>query len=320
MWLRELAGIAVALLMVTIVIAHLVSSERRVLLFSDGDSVLLPLIVNSVAVGQPQDWAMSSVLFLPELAVFGGLSILGLGMTVTLALNAFVNYLALYGVIRIVAGGRMHARAPVFGALMAFGMFCLLSLLESSPSGNALELTSLLATTTYYSATLIAVVLTIGLMRRLADDGSWRLGSRTVLIAALAAVSTLSNPLFLAWAVVPLGVVLAVLVMTRPNSRPTAVPAAVALVSGGIIGLVCRIPFAHVFTNTGVGYLQPDRWADSITSYLGLLADRAQSLAGLFAIALSIAAWVAAIFIWSIARRRRADGAVSLPPAPGCCL
>lgn len=306
-WPRELGGVAAALLMTTIVVAHLVSSERRVLLFSDGDSVLTGLVIRSLAIGQPQDWAMSSVLFLPELAMFGGLSLLGLGLTATLTLNAFVSYLALYGALRLVAGARSHARLPVAGALLAFGAFCALSLLEASPDRNALQLASLLGTTTYYSATVVAVVITIGLARRMLDDGQRRLRSRAVLIGAVAAASVLSNPLFLAWAVVPVGGLLGATALARRSQRGAAWPAAIALVVGSGLGLLGRIPLAPFIANTGVGYIDPGGGVESIGYYGRLLSERAQSVEGAIALTLSICVWVVAVALSVLALRRRAD-------------
>ncbi|MFC0197408.1 hypothetical protein ACFFIR_11090 [Microbacterium arthrosphaerae] len=74
-WARELLGVATALAISVAVVAATASSPRSELLFRDGDSLVTSLVIHSLAVAQPQDWAMSSVLFLPEIAVLWALSL-----------------------------------------------------------------------------------------------------------------------------------------------------------------------------------------------------------------------------------------------------
>src|SRR3546814_11393389 len=88
------------------------------------------MIVRSLSLGQPQDWAMSPVLFLPETLVYGLLGALGWGMRATLVLNALVNLLALYGALRMVAGRRRTGAEPVVGALLALTALSALALCE----------------------------------------------------------------------------------------------------------------------------------------------------------------------------------------------
>ena len=176
---------------------------------------------------------MSSVLFLPEIAVLWLLSLLGLGVNGTLAVAGVVNVVALYGALRVAAGSVARARAPIAGALLALGGFALLAATESSPSRDALELASLLTTTTYYSATVVGAVLAVGLVAALrtstaAASVSRHAASRRrrtrptsarvpwaamVGIAAVAAASVLTNPLFAAWATVPVVLVLGVVAL-----------------------------------------------------------------------------------------------------------
>src|SRR5690606_800242 len=123
--------------------------------------------------GEGGDWAMSTVLFLPESAVFALLHLaLPLGVDALLLVNAVLNTAGLYGAIRLVAGRRIEGRAPVAWSLAATAVFGVIAVTELSPSRDALELASLLLTTTYYSATIIAMVASVGLVRRALDrDG-----------------------------------------------------------------------------------------------------------------------------------------------------
>ncbi|GAA1998153.1 hypothetical protein HLA99_13810 [Microbacterium ulmi] len=306
-WARELTAAVVALGVSLVVVSLVAGSARAELLFRDGDSLLTALVARSVAVGQPQDWAMSTVLFLPELAVFGILSLLGTGVAGTLALNGVLNLLALYGAFRVVSGSHARARAPIAGALAAFGAFALLAVLESSPSRDALELASLVATTTYYSATVIAAVASVGLVRRVLDDDarrSWPLWG----VAGVAAASVLSNPLFAAWAGVPLVGVLGVIGLRR--REPRAGWAIVALAAGCAAGFLGRIPLAPLIANTGAGYADPARWAESLAYYGQLAAERWGSSGGPAATALTLGLLSLGVACTVVLARRRAAAGV----------
>jgi hypothetical protein len=129
--------------------------------------------------------------------VYGALSLIGLGVRATLTLNAFLNFFALYAALRVVSGPRATNRYPVAGALCAFGVFCALTLLESGSGSSGFQLASLLATTTYYSSTIITSILTVGVVRRgLVADGSL-LWPKLAVLVVLSGVSALTNPLYL---------------------------------------------------------------------------------------------------------------------------
>ncbi|MGB4135668.1 MAG: hypothetical protein WA971_03840, partial [Microbacterium sp.] len=95
---REATGWAAALGVAVTVAAQVGSSARSELLFRDGDSLVVALFVRSVLEGGPQDWAFSSVLFLPESTLFAALRLLlpWAGVEALFAANAVVNLLALY--------------------------------------------------------------------------------------------------------------------------------------------------------------------------------------------------------------------------------
>jgi len=311
---RELLGWAVAAAIAIAVVATVASSPRSELLFRDGDSMVTTLVVHSLAVGQPQDWAMSSVLFIPEIAVLWLLSLAGWGVNGTLALAGVVNLLALYGALRVAAGRTVRARSPIAGALLALSAFGLLAATEWSPSRDALELASLLVTTTYYSATVVGVVLAVGLARRALDRGGVApdvsRGTRPSWVALtglglVAAASVLTNPLFAAWATVPLGIVLVVVGLRHRGGWWLAG----ALLLGSLIGYVGRMPLAGLIANTGAGYIDPSQWLASLDYYGALLAARWAAPWGAASLVAVFVLWV-----WSIAAtvqlaRRRDAGA-----------
>lgn len=278
-WVRELSGWLGALALALITTAHVASSARSELLFRDGDSLIVAMFARSLLSGQPWDWAMSSVLFLPESAVFAGLDLaLPLDVNGLLAANAIVNLIVLYGALRLAVGRRRDGAAPVTWSLLGLAVFALIAATETSASRDALQLASLLLTTTYYSATVIAVLLSVGLVRRVLDRGSGGLGA-IVALGATAAVSTLSNPLYAVWATVPITLLLGLMIVRSAQRHRLAVLVAV-LLAGTAIGFLGRIPFRAWITNTGAGYVQPEQWSQSLTYYTGLLADRLSTTEG----------------------------------------
>lgn len=303
-WVRELAGWSGALAVALLTAAQVASSARSELLFRDGDSLIVAMFSRSLLSGSPIDWALSSVLFLPESAAFAGLdALLPLDVNGLLAVNAVLNMLALYGALRLVAGRRREGTAPVAWSLGALAAFSLLAITDVSGSRDALELASLLLTTTYYAATVIAVVLSVGLVRRVIDRAD-RGGLLVVALGATAAVSTLSNPLYAVWTA-PLMALLALLVF-RPTGRIRTATLLVVLLTGVVLGFLGRIPLQAWIANTGAGYAQPERWSDSARYYAELLGDRLSTPPGVIGCLV-----VAALIVLAVLRTVRAEDAGS---------
>jgi hypothetical protein len=297
---RELAG-GIGALAGALVVVAVAATTNSALLFTDGDSVLLPLIVRSLALGQPQDWAMSPVLFLPETGVYGMLSLLGLGMRPTLTLNAVVNLLALYGALRVVSGRRRAGRSPVAGALLAFLVFCALALLESAPGYAGFRLALLQTTTTYYAATVVAAVAAVGLVRRAVERGG-HLALATGVLAVVSAASVLTNPLFALWAALPLAAVLVVAAAARRVAWRVAVLLAGSLVVGGVAGWAARGLFAETIVAQSANYFRGGQWEGALAHFAGVLARTVANPAGivwlLVVVGLMVLAGVTAARAW----------------------
>lgn len=278
-WMRELSGWFGALSIAVMAAAQVASTARAELLFRDGDSLIVAMFTQSLLSGRPLDWAMSSVLFLPESAVFAGLAaILPLDMNGLLAVAAVVNLLALFGALRLAAGRRREGSAPVVWTLLALTAFAVLAVTDTSGSRDALELASLQLTTTYYAATVVAVVLSVGLVRRVLDRDAGGTGL-LVALGLIAAVATLSNPLYAAWATVPIAVLLG-LMMIRSRHRIRVGMLIVVILTGTAVGFLGRIPFREWIANTGAGYAQPELWAESVQYYGDLLIARLSTPSG----------------------------------------
>lgn len=307
--LRELAGWALACALSIVVAAHALEAQHDLLL-TDPDSLVTVLQARSILAGLPPDWALSPVLFVPEAALYGVLhAVCGFfaaspAETVrwALSLNAIANLLALYGAVRVVAGRRGATRSPVLAALLAFGAFCALALLENDPL-PANVLAALTTTTTYYSATVVASVALVGVLAR-------ALGApkHPVMLAVAAGflglVSMLSNPLFAAWAMLPLLVVAAAIALTRRGLLPVAAWASIgALIAGSALGYLARITvFAGVIVADDDKYARPELWLSSLQRYLGFVERMGSSATGIawlvIVAGLTLAALAAAVFCW----------------------
>lgn len=306
-WARELLGVVAAIAVGIAVVATVAASARSGLLFRDGDSLVTTLVVRSIAAGQPQDWALSTVLFLPETAALAVLSLFGFGVNGTLALAGVVNVVGLYGALRVAAGRAGRVRMPVTGALLALVAFALVAASEGSPSRDALELASLLTTTTYYSATVIAVVLAIGLARRALDRTGAAPWAAVIGIGVVAAASVVTNPMFAVWATVPLGLVLAVVAARRRSA--VALQLVAALVAGSAIGFVGRMPLARLIANTGAGYADASRWLESLGYYGALLSERWNAPWGAASVVFVVVLWGWSLVATVLLTRRREIGA-----------
>lgn len=284
-------------------------------MFFDGDSLVNTLIVNSFRSGAAQDWAMSPVLFIPELIVYGLISLFADGPRTALTINAIVNFVALYGALRIASGSRKHSHAPVITSLLAFAAFCALVLLEENGGRDSMQLAGLLATTTYYSATVIAAVATVGLIRRAFDARRVSL-SVGISIGVTAMLSTLSNPLFTAWATAPALVLLFVMGIFRGQRRVSSV-LALLLVTVTVVALTGRAGLGRLIGASIPDYFHPEDIAGALEHLVNLASGelaRPGAIAGSVLIAALLAtaivmtvknraakeagAWVLALYAW----------------------
>lgn len=274
----ELAALAGAIALAVLVLARVASTARGTLLFTDGDSMLPVLFVRSLDAGDGQDWAMSSVLFVPELALFNAIWKLGFGVDWTIAINGVVNLTALYVALRCVAGGWFRSLAGLVGASAAFGTFAVLAMLDHSPNRESLELASLMTTPTYYSATVIALVLSIALLRAVFVSRDRTRVLWATLLGVVATLSVMSNPLYLLWVTGPLGVILAA-VGVRTH-RCVAWMAAAVLAAASLAGYALRLPFAPHIANDGLAYIDIGAAGASVVYYVGLAGAMFASVGG----------------------------------------
>jgi hypothetical protein len=301
-WASESAGWIAALLLALLAIAHLAATDRSWMLYYDSETVLPALVRGSVLAGQPQDWALSAVLFIPEMGLYFAVAALGLGIKGTFALVGVANFLLLYGALRLMSGlVRPHwpRGRRIAGALAAFAAVVLLTFLENSARWDSFELVSLLATSTFYSMTVLASVFSTALAAPLAGAPTRR--RRTLLELALlgtAAVSTLTNPLYLGWEAIPLMLVFALLAWRRALGWRSFGRVTAVLAVGAALGLLARIPFAQLITKDGPAYANPGNPGGTAVYYLQLLLDRTSNLMGALELIPVLAIFLIAVVVF----------------------
>lgn len=306
-WGRELLAALAAAAIAVATVAIVSSGPRSALLYRDADAMLTTLVFRSLTVGQPQDWALASVLYLPESALVAALTPWGFGVDGTLALAAVVTLVALYGAFRFAAGAVGVARAPIAGGLAAYTAFAVAAMAHASASREALELASLTLTTTAFSATVIATVVAVGLASRLTAPTAW--GPGVIVLGALAAASVLTNPLFAVWASIAITITLAITAL--PARAPRAWGSIAALAIGTLVGFAARIPLSGTFSGGPLVASEPLGRSDALERLGSLILERWSSPWG----APTIIVFVA-LLVWCIVatvlllRREDVPGAV----------
>lgn len=284
--LVEMAGFLVAVALAVIAVGSVVAGDRAALLFYDGDSVLFELVHRSIVDGLPFHWAMSAVLFFfPEIPVYLGLRALVSTAQQAILANALLNLVVLYTLVRLVAGllgsGRLGSGRPgsragsVVVALVAYGAIILCLLSETTGSKETLELTTLFLIGTYYYGSILGAFASLALVMSLVRDGLAGAPARVAAagLVTLAALSTLSNPLFVLWGAVPLAAALVVVGAVTAIRWRLVLPLVGMLAAGSILGVAARIPLAPFVSPSALSYVYPGRQLDSFLFYLARIAD-----------------------------------------------
>jgi hypothetical protein len=275
----DLLGVLAALLLTLLAVLHLLSTQRSWLLFFDGDSVILPLFERSLQAGQPFEWAMSTTVFLIEIPVYLVLAFLTANPFDALTVNAVLNFAALYGLIRLITGLSLPGRGRRFVvavSLLTFAVPLAATLLESTTNADSFELFSLLATTTYYYPTVLAMLAAAWLLARCVGLDDARPKRRVALLVALGiltVVSVTSNPLYGVWTAAPAVVTLLALAgLGRIRWRTALVPA-VVLIAGCFGGVLLRKPLAPYLSMDPANYLHIGDILTPLRFYGAAIAD-----------------------------------------------
>lgn len=323
--LAETTSLVVLVSLGVLAVWHLVRTPRSWMLFEDGDSVLLAIMRRSVEGGLPDDFWYSPVLFVQERLLYDATGLLfGLTAQQALAANAVVNVVLFGLAARFAVAPVMRTRSVWLRAASAVLPAALLTvsvLTESSRDRGSFELASLQLLTTYYSATIWAVLVLFGLLLRYALATSVRLRAVLVVLAvAVVSMAVWSNPMVLAWVALPAAVLLALMATTwwrLRADRGAVLRAAVADLAGpftvvAAAGVVFVLRRSVAFA--GVEKLRPDRADQAFATFGSAFADRVATLPGLLEVVLwaaVVAACVVALVVPGV-RRTAGPGAVAV--------
>lgn len=305
-------GVAAALALALGVTAILLSTAKAPLILYDGDSQLPMLWRASVWAGQPQEWVLSSPLFLIELLLYGPAALLPLPNPVTLALFSVIGWFVLYLSARaLTAAAGLRARAGVIAALAIVAVPAVEASLEQSPDRNALEPAALLSTTTYYSGSFIASVLLLALVARSVRSAHEPKPLVLAATAALSFVASMSNPLFIAWTVGPLVLVVLILGLAGVG-RPAMFITGIAMATGAGAGLLARLPFSPILVQDNLAKVRLDLASQSAQYYLALADQRLHDPGGPLEVPIILAMFAFAIVTLIVAVRRRHATAIAV--------
>ncbi len=280
----ELAGVVAAIVLALIAVAHVASTAGSPILFYDGDSLPLPLLSDALLHGSPLHFVVSTTLFIPETLLYLACAAVASTVQGAIAVNAVVNVLVFYGIARGVAA----VEAPRTGrgrrvalAVLGIAVFTAFVLFENSGAYNSFELFTLNLTGTYYWSTVVGMggtaILVVG---SIAGRTSAHRVLAVVGIGLIAAVCTLTSPLYIAWSVIPVLVLLALLLLIRRMTWRQGLPPAAAIVAGAVVGYAARGWFQPFLAADPVGYVHPLRVGHSVLSYGHAVIETASSSRG----------------------------------------
>lgn len=310
---RESAGLLLVLTGVLLALWRLSTTPWWSYLLTNGDSLALPLLVQSVARGEPFEWVMTSqLLVFPELPLYlVSLALAGGSPVAALVVNAFVNVAVLYLSVRWLAQRVLAGRSPgwrVGAATVATAVVVVLAATEGRGLINAGAFASGILLTTYYSGVVLAAVLALALMAEASGgfDPARPPGRRRVVLAlaGLAAVSvltTMSNPLFALQFTAPaVASLVAVLVLRRMSWRRVLLLGSV-LVTGAGVGYLVRGALARFVAVDAATYLHIERAGAAVDGFVLQVRDVGSTRLGKVEIVIVAALLLAAVFTLVIA-------------------
>jgi len=277
--LIAIATEALALLIVVaaavMVFGMIASTDWEDLFLYNGDSLVLPLLEQSLAKGEPIHWVFSSQLFVfPEAVLYALSSLVTEGPRSALVLNGVLNLVVLYALIRAISGivlsGLTTRIVRAATALAVTLAFVTVVLLEFNATVNQSAIATTFLTTTYYYGVivigLLVVLLVLGLTRAFAPE---RWGTRRTILYSIALLvpgilTSFANPLLIVQVFAPLIVALFFLVISR---RLRFLPAGYLTLLFGVSavgGLLGRRLFPAFEPGGLAGYVSPDNAGKSV--------------------------------------------------------
>ena len=297
-WGIEAWPVVVAAFAGLIAMGHIADSPWKDTFLYNSDSLILPMIEKSIANGESMHWIFSSQNFLFPEGLFFFLSTLFTDSPQTALLtNGVLNIVALYVLLRVIAHllahRSRHRYVEISIALAATFLFVVYVLLEPTASVNRSGIASTFLMTTYYYGViltglgLIALALWVTRSFSQADWGRRRSIIFAVASAALATITTFSDPLYVMQVVAPFAVTALLLVfLNRLSWRGLLVLLAPTAV-GVLIGFGLRVVFRSIFASGLGSYVAINNIPEAIKLFRTALFEMLSSAQGTFKLLIS---------------------------------
>jgi hypothetical protein len=316
--LGEIIPVLVIIGAVLVALASISTNGWTDVLLYNGDSLVLPLLERSIQLGEPLDWVFSSQLFLfPEGLLYAVSSIFSDSIRVVLTINAVVNVLVIYVLLRWIARLiNLNSRSRLVELIASAGatlvLVVLIVLEQNGPVVNSGLATPMLTTTFYVGvimAGLFVIAMTLWLTRTFTAV-PWerrRLVIYGVAVVVVAGLATFCNPLYILQVTVPLGMAVLFLVMAHRLSWRHFAFLALANAVPLAAGMLARQIFSFLSPTVLSNYVQIDNIPVAVRLYrnsvVELLSNGSGTAKLLVIVALAVTSFIVfAISLHSLAR------------------
>lgn len=277
-WARvgvELIAVVIVIAASLIILARWMGTDWEINLLYSGDSLVLPLVRESVLAGEPFEWVFSSQLFLfPEGLLYWIVSSFTDNPRAALAGLAVLNLVLLYVLLRwcsrLLFRHSRHRLVEVCVALGATATYVVYVLLEPTSDINGTAIASLFLLVSYYPGVVLsgltAIALTLWVTDSFTDPPvrARRTVVFTVLFVLLGALTGASNPLFWMQVLAPFAVTLFIAVLVRRIPRRWFWTLGIVIAASVIAGYLLR-QLMERYGSRGVGsYFNPSMMGESL--------------------------------------------------------
>lgn len=317
-WVVEAAGVLAVVAIALLVLGRLITSAWRSIFLYNGDSLVLPLIADSIG-NEAFEWVFSSQLFFfPEVPLYALSSLFTTTPQAALLFNACLNLLLLYAALRVIGTLVMpHGTSRlllVASSVLAVGIFAAFVVLEPSPSVNGVAIATLYLVTTYYYGAVIAglavLALTLWFIRSRQSEPArpWVTVTYVVSVIVIGTLAATSNPLYLFQVVAPLVATLVVVVfLNRLGWVEFGIVAGAQLIVT-VASVGARVVLAPFLSASVSRYVRTEDMPQSLNVLDGVLAELLTSPSGTLKLAL-----VSAVILTSVVLAGRALYAAARP-------
>lgn len=316
--------------LVALALRQMAASDWKDVLLYNGDSIVLPLLSQSFERGELFHWTFSTQTFLfPEYPLFWLCTLVAGSYRAALLLNAVVNVLLLYTLLRLIVRYIAPARRGRQVAFTTLAMVVFLACVLSEPAANLIppgivdygSIATLFLLTTYYYGVILVGLATILILLWFTNGMTYRLWGRRRLALYAGAIivpgtlTMYSNPLYLLQVVLPLGATLLLLMLAGRMPPRWFIAALTPLVVATSLGGALRILFSQYLSSDFRNYVGPTQAFQAFERLLITLSHWLATPTGigkmvlLLVPILGLVAYSVAL-VWRVVRLRRRG----LPP------